>query len=228
MKNTSSFESFLKEYANEEWILFLKKHNVLKTYKKGEAIFVEGGPVSGVYFINHGKIKIASLYESNHERIMRLSNVGDFVGHRALYTPTSPISATALVDSELIYIPKDIFIRFISANPNVALYLIEFISKDLHDTEERMKCMIHHEVIVRIANIICMLIDAYGFSNKDPKKLEYMLSRKDIASFAGTTYESVIRNLNNLEELKLIKIDKKNIIVPNEDALRKFISKSTR
>lgn len=228
MKNLPNFEFFLAKYASEEWILLLKNHYKIKIYKKNEIIIAEGDPVQGVYFICRGKIKISSLYELDHERIMRLSNTGDLVGHRALYTPTSPISATALEDSELIYIPKDIFIRFISANPKFALFLIEFISKDLHDTEERMKSMIHHEVIVRIANLICMLIDAYGFSSKDPKKLEYMLSRKDIASFAGTTYESVIRNLNNLEELKLIKIDKKNLIIPSEDALRKFITKSTR
>jgi CRP/FNR family transcriptional regulator len=227
MENLPNFESFLKKHASEEWSLVLNNYVELKSYKKNEIIIMEGKPLAGLYFINHGKIKVSSLYEANQERIMRLSNTGDFVGHRALFSDQSPISATALTDAELIFIPKNIFMRFISANPHVALFFIKFISMDLFNTEERMKSMIHHEVIVRVANIICMLIDVYGYSEKDPKKLEYMLARKDIASFAGTTYESVIRNLANLDELELIKIDNKNIIVPNEDALRKFISKST-
>lgn len=227
MKNKHSFENFVAQYASEEWIFLVKNYIQVKFFKKGDNIFTEGTPVTGVYFINYGKVKITSRYNIGSERIMRLANAGGLLGHRAFYTNTFPVSATPLTDVEVTYIPKDIFIKFVKANPSFSLYLLQFISKDLHDTEERMKSMIHHEVIVRICNIIFMLIDAYGYDLKDPKKLQYVLSRSDIASFAGTTYESVIRNLGKLEELKLIKLDNKSIIVPSEEALLEFVSTST-
>jgi CRP-like cAMP-binding protein len=72
-----------------------------------------------------------------------------------------------------------------------------------------------------------MLIEAYGYDSKNPHKLAYTLPRDDIANLVGTTYESVIRNLGKLDELKLIQLDNKSIIVPDENAIRKFIAKAT-
>lgn len=226
MKNTTPFENFVAHYASKEWILLIKNYLNLMSFNKDDHIFMQDDAVTGVYFINHGKVKITSRYNIENERILRLTNEGSLLGHRAFYTTNFPISAIALTDVEVTFIPKDIFIKFVKANPEFSLYLIEFISKDLHDTEERMKSMIHHEVIVRICNIIFMLIDAYGYDPKKPQKLQYVLSRADMANFAGTTYESVIRNLGKLEELKLLKLDNKAIVVPSEEALSKFISTS--
>ena len=228
MKNITSFENFVAPYASEEWVFLIKNYLHFKSFKKDDHIFSQGSPVTEVYFINSGKVKITSRFDVENERIMRLANEGSLLGHRAFYTNIFPVSAVALTDVEVTFIPKDIFVKFVKANPNFSLYLLEFISKDLHDTEERMKSMIHHEVIVRICNIIFMLIEAYGYDPINPQKLQYVLSRSDIANFAGTTYESVIRNLGKLEELKLIKLDNKSIIVPNEEALSEFVSASTQ
>ena len=69
-----------------------------------------------------------------------------------------------------------------------------------------MKSMIHNEVIIRAGILICMLIDAFGYDPKNPKKLNYTLARKDMANMAVTTYETIIRNLAKLEEMKVIKL----------------------
>ena len=89
-----------------------------------------------------------------------------------------------------------------------------------------MKSMIHSEVTVRIAMIICMLVDAFGYDMDDSKKLNFTLPRADMASFAGTTYESVIRSLAKLEEMKIIQLENKSLYLLKEKELRKLITKN--
>lgn len=217
-----SFEKFFTKYVSEEWIFLLKNHSTVENYSKNKRLLNEGDEVRGVYFINSGKVKIVSSFNEN-ELLLRLSTTGDFIGHRALFSPHYPISAVALTDTQVTFIPIEIFKKLIKNNPNLAFYIIEFLTLDLKNTEEHMRSMIQDDVVIRIAMIICMLIDAFGYDEKIPKKLLYTLSRSDIASFAGTTYESVIRNLAKLEEMKIIQLDKKTIHVLSERSLRKLV-----
>ncbi|MBC7714727.1 MAG: Crp/Fnr family transcriptional regulator [Rhizobacter sp.] len=218
-----SFEKFIVNYVSEEWIILLKKYLVEYKFAKGERVFIEGEPVNGIYFINSGKVKIVSNYDKK-ERLLRLSSNGDLVGQRALSSTNYPVSATVLSDTYLTFIPIDIFKKIVRRNPDFAIYIIDFMAEDLKNTEELLKSMIHNDVVIRIGQIICMLIDAFGFDSKSSKKLAFTLSRSDMASFVGTTYESVIRNLSKLEELNYIELDKKAIIVKKEKDLRAFVS----
>lgn len=224
----SKFEQFLRKYCSEEWCTLTLSLANLRTYKKNERIFIEGTKVQGMHFINDGKVKIVTAYDDKNERILRFSNSGDWLGHRAIFSEQYSISALALDQVEVYFIPKKNFLNLLRANPNFSMYLIQFIAQELHDAEDRMKNIIHNEVIIRLGIIICMLIDAYGYNENEQKKLSYTLSRTDMANFAGTTYETVIRNLTKLEELKLIRIEKKQIYVLKENELRKFVSKPSR
>ncbi|MBY0415859.1 MAG: Crp/Fnr family transcriptional regulator [Bdellovibrionales bacterium] len=221
-----SIEKHLGKYISKEWMLILKTYATHQSLKKNERILNEGAKVDAVYFINTGKVKIVSHFDKVNERLLRLSASGDLVGHRAISSSTYPISAIALTDTEVIRIPIEIFQNLIRANPDFAIYVIDFLANDLKSTEERMKSMIHSEVTVRIAMIICMLVDAFGYDKEDSKKLNYTLPRADMASFAGTTYESVIRSLAKLEEMKIIQLDNKSLYLLKEKELRKLITKN--
>lgn len=220
----NAFETFLSNYCTEEWMFLLKNYLTVKSFKKDQRIITEGDKVTGVYFINKGMVKVVSLFDKTNERILRLASKGSLVGHRGLYSKNYPISAIALSDTELTFIPMDIFIILIKTNPDFSIFLITFISEELRRADEQMKNMIHGEVITRISIIICMLIDAFGYDGKEKYRLNYTLSRKDIANIAGTTYESVIRNLTQLENKKIIKMDGKNFIITDETDLRKLAS----
>lgn len=223
-----TLEKCLENKVSAEWFIILKNFTTLKKYKKGERLVQEGSKVDGYFFINSGKVKIVTTFDGDHERILRLSHRGNIVGHRAINSDSFPISAIALTEVEATFIPKDTFQKMIRSNPDFAMYLVEFIATDLRETEERMKSMIHNDVIVRIALILCMLIDSYGYDAEEKNKLHFTLPRSDMASMAGTSYESVIRTLSKLEDMKLIRLENKSIIILKEAALRKLSQERSR
>lgn len=221
-KFTITLEEFFKDKITNEWLFILKNFAETLELKKDERVFNEGDKVKGIYLINSGKVKVISKYNDENERILRLSHGGHLLGHRAISATNYPISAVALTDIIVTFIPLEVFIKLLRNNPDFAVYLVEFYALDLRNSEDRMKSMIHNDVLVRIAIILCMLIDSYGYDEVEPNQLHYTLPRNDIANLAGTSYESVIRTLKKLEEMKLIKLVSKKIVILKEKDLRKM------
>lgn len=223
-----SIDSILDGKLSSEWMIVVKNMAQTLKFNKGDRIIVEGSQVGGFYFINSGRVKVvASIYEGQ-ERILRLSHAGDLLGHRAISSYLSPISAIALGEVEVTFIPSEVFLKLIAHNPQFAIYLVEFMAQDLRDTEERMKSMIHNDVLVRIALILCFLVDSYGYDDEVEKQLQFTLPRSDMANMAGTSYESVIRTLTKLEEMKLIKNKNKHILILKENELRHLSKEKNR
>lgn len=221
-------EKVLEGQISDEWFIILKNFATNAKFKKGDKIFIEGEKVKGFYFITSGKVKVVSSIGEDEERILRLSHCGNILGHRAISAEVFPVSAIALTEVEATFIPSEIFMKMIRSNPNFAVFLIDFIAQDLRETEERMKSMIHNDVIIRIALILTMLVDSYGYDEDVKNQLSFSLPRTDIANMAGTSYESVIRTLAKLEDMKLIRLERKNILILKEGALRKLARERSR
>ncbi|WP_240916404.1 Crp/Fnr family transcriptional regulator [Pedobacter sp. HDW13] len=65
----------------KEWHAAIDNHKRNFTAKKGEVIIKEGDPVSGVYFVTSGNVKVHKHW-GDKELILRFANDGAIIGHR--------------------------------------------------------------------------------------------------------------------------------------------------
>lgn len=212
----------LYKYCSEEWHTIIDRNQTIVHVNKGDTLFEEGEQVKGIYIITHGKVKVISAYDKNKERIHRLAGEGKLLGHRGFYSKFYPISAVALTDTQVTFIPEDIFIKLIKTNPDFALYLVNFLVEELRESEEWVKQMMCADVKHRIASILLNLINSFGYEINEQKKLSHTLSRKDFANMAGTTYETVIRTLAFFQKKKLILVKGKSIYILNSKGLKEL------
>ncbi len=217
----------LKKYCSSEWLPIFDLNKKITSVKAKERIFSEGDPVSGVYFIEKGKVKVLSRFNPTEEKIIRLAGDGMMLGHRGINIKKYPISAEALTDTSLTFVPIDIFIKILKANPELAVYLIHFMSDELRDAEERMKNLLILDPRKRISLILVKLIDTFGYKPKEPGILSYTISRNDLANIAGTTYETIIRTLSLFEKLAFIELIGKEIKILDESELRLYAAEKT-
>ncbi len=89
-----------------------------------------------------------------------------------------------------------------------------------------MNILAHMQVKGRIAYCLLSLERKFGAS-KDGH-INIILSRQDLASYAGTTYETLFRTLNELIEEKIISVDSKRISIINENQLMDLTKESER
>jgi CRP/FNR family transcriptional regulator len=202
-------KTFIEKYCTKEWQDFIDFHKESLSFKKGKHIFKAGEETKGLYIIESGKLKVTYKQYDGSERLIRLATSGDVLGHRGFGGNwTYPISALTLDNTEVSFIPVDIFNTLAKANPLFSYHLMMFFAEELRVSESKIK---HYPVKNLVAQAIVGNHKVFGFENKKSKKLSYTLSRKDIASKAGTTYETVVRTLADFNKSGIIKIDGKSI-----------------
>jgi len=127
------YNCFINKYCSSEWKPLITYHKTSADYPAGSTIFSEGDPVKGIYQIYSGKIKVTTSYNGNKERIIRLAKSEELLGHRGLGGKRIyPVSAVALEDSQVTFIPIDIFYSAIRANPEFSFQLLMFYDKPMN------------------------------------------------------------------------------------------------
>jgi len=221
-KNNCDVRScFLCKACSHEWLELVAIHKKNILYKKGETIFKEGQPVEGIWFLYSGKAKVHKPWGEQKELIIRFAADGDVLGHRGIGSNhTYPVSATALEPTITCFIDTAFFVSSLKMNPELTYRLMMFYAQELQATEHRMRNLVQMDMKGRIADSLLSIQMQFG---KDENgNINMLISRQDLASFAGATYETVFRVINELVHDKLVALSGKSISIANYDNLLKL------
>ncbi|WP_018615527.1 Crp/Fnr family transcriptional regulator [Segetibacter koreensis] len=206
----------------KEWLPALDINRKTYDFKKGELLFKEGDEVTGIYFLVSGKAKVHKKWGEDKELIVRFAGPGDIIGHRGLGKETIyPISGTALESVSACFIDLDFFHTTLKVNYEYAYNLLMFYAEELQESEKRMRNLAHMSVKGRIAYGLLKLKEKFGETEEGFFAIR--LSRQDLASYVGTTYETVFRTLNELASENIIAVADKNISILNQQKLNEVI-----
>ncbi|RYY90317.1 MAG: Crp/Fnr family transcriptional regulator [Chitinophagaceae bacterium] len=187
---------FLCSHCLPEWKELVAIRKTTRVIRKGKAIFREGEPVEGLYFLIGGSAKVSTRWGGQKELILRFAKAGQVLGHRGVGGSTYPISATALEDCRVCFIDNTFLESTLRANPGFTYSLMQVYAAELHAAEQRMRDLAHRDVKGRIALALLAMEDFFG--TNDTAHIALPLSRQDIASYAGSTYETVFKFFNEL------------------------------
>lgn len=182
--------------------------------------------MEGIYFIQCGNVKIISKGADKKEQIVRLATVGQALGHRGNGDDEYPVSAIALTGTVVCFFDNNTFNDVLMNNPELAVNLMMFYSRELRKAEIRMKYLMQMNVIEKVVEALLLLKETFGM-NEESKCLNISLSRREIAEMIGVTAEQVSREVIILEKRKLISRYKENRIklidVPGlKEIIRKY------
>ncbi len=203
----------------KEWLPAIAAHRKNFQFNKGEIIFKEGDELRGIYFIYHGLVKVHKQWGKDKELIVRFAKDGQIIGHRGLGGDVYfPVSATTLERTTACFIEKDFFESALKVNPGFLYELMMFFAAELKESEKNMRNLAHMPVKGRIAQAILILKEKFGID--DNNAIDIILSRQDLSSFVGTSYETLFRMMNEMiEEGSIANADKKIVII-NEAKLK--------
>ena len=214
------FKSVFNVLDEDESALMSSKKSC-RIYKKGNEIFQEGTLPYGLFCINSGKVKLTQTGVDGKEQIIHLATNGDVMGFRALLgNDKYSCSAIALEDSTICFIPKEVFLPMVESNPKLAMKVIHLFSDMLKDTENNITAIAQRTVKERIAQGLLLLKERYGFE-QDGSVINVTISREEIANIAGTSRETAIRTLFELQKENIIELEGKKIKISDYNALVK-------
>lgn len=204
--------------CHKEWLPAVAQHRTNYRYKKGELIFQEGEEVRGIYFVYEGTVKVHKHWGEDKELILRFAKKSNIIGHRGLGKDLLyPVSGTAIEPTTACFVDLEFFQVTLKVNYDFLYELMQFFASELKESERNMRNLAHMPVRGRIVQALLTLVDKFGTTTEN--FLDLALSRQDLASFAGTTYETVFRVLNELADKGIVQLQEKQIQIIDKQKL---------
>lgn len=205
------FNHLTKEEMRE-----IVKTTVSVSYPRGNTIYRAGEPSKGLYIVHKGRVKIYRLSESGKEQLIRILEPGDFTGELSLFSAsTHDAYAEAMLATEICMMNRHDFQQFLMKYPQISLQVLTEFSTRLANIEKQAANIAMESVDTRIAMYLADLVEK---ANRD--KITLPMSRKNIASYLGTSPETMSRKLTEFEDAGWIhQTSQRNINILDLDAL---------
>lgn len=193
----------------------IAKQTQSRTFQKGEYLYQPGETSDSLYIIHTGLVRIFHLTESGKEQLVRFLFPGDFTGEMAIFNSSIHESfAEAAKETTVCILTRSNMQDILSKYPAIPLKIMEEFSNRLEKSEKQTTLVATEKVETRLAIFLAELIE------KESNEITLPMSKKDLASYLGTTPETVSRKLGSLEDRGLIKqITNKKILITDLDGL---------
>lgn len=183
---------------------------------KGEALYNAGEKFDSLYIVHRGKVKVYRLSENGKEQVIRILSPGDFTGELALFSESiHDVYAEAMEKSEICSIQRADLQQLLQKHPEISLKILSEFSKRLDTAEHQMTSFATEDAETRIA-----LYLAQQSEEARSPVFRLPMSKKDLASYLGTTPETISRKLAKFEDAGWIRQENQRAIrILDMDAL---------
>lgn len=189
---------------------------------KGKLIYKEGNFSKGAYILRKGKIKIYQTNKEGKEQLVYIYRKGEIMGYRPLLCEEPhPVSASALEDCVISFIPKKHFLHALSESPILNRRLLTNLSHEFTVWVNKISIFAQQPVKERVAISLLILNEKYRNTEKGGP-VTINLSREDIANYVGTTIETLVRILRYFKDEKIIETKGRKIVILNPKQLEKI------
>jgi CRP-like cAMP-binding protein len=206
----------------EEEMIAVSARAVRKLYSAGELLFSEGEPCSGLYVVASGKIRIFKLSPNGREQVLAVDGPGASIAELPVFDGGPyPASATAIEESEMIFLSRKDFQAFCLEHPGVALKVLAVVGMRLR----RLVGIIEELSFTTVRQrLIAYLLRASETGHKTARgvALELAGSHQAIANEIGTVRELVSRNLARLQAEGMLEVDARHILIKDAAALKEL------
>ena len=200
----------------------LTSHLSVLRYKRNDVIYGVKDNPDKMYFLVHGKVKVAKNGVGGRDQIVRVIKPVEMFGYRAWFAGASHLTtATVLEPSVVASAPMALVERLMSGNALMSLQVVRHLSVLLGQSDERTVNLTQKHIRGRLAEALLFLKDNHGVE-EDGCTLGIYLSREDLANLSNMTTSNAIRTLSPFADEQLAAIDGKNIKIVREEELRRI------
>lgn len=200
-----------------------------RSFKKAEFIYLSDDEADQVFFIHQGAVKIIGYTEEGNEIIKAVLHPGEIFGELALYGEEQRSDYAQAIENTEVCILSRAGVTNLMRDLNG---FQEFLHKIMGDrvimTQKRLASLLYKDAKTRIAEYI--LEQAGKRSRKTPLGIELRnyLTHQEIASYTGTSRQTVTTVLNQFREEGLIDFDRKRIVIKDMQIFKRSILQAVK
>lgn len=193
---------------------------VMRRVTPGETVFEQGQKATQFFLLLHGRLKVTQVTPEGQQIIVRVVHPGDIFGFaQALQRDDYPGTPIAAAESVVICWPNEVWAHFVEQNPHLAINAMRSIGQRLQEAHTRIREMATEEVERRVAHAVLRLMDQAGKREADGVRIDFPLTRQDVAEMTGTTLHTVSRIFSAWESRGIVKGGRQKLLVRDRPRL---------
>ncbi len=194
----------------------LKNHTSQAFFANNDILVKQSSRTSHVLLLTEGIAKMHMETRRGKSIIIKLCKAGSFLGiDRLINSDTFSCSFSGVTPTAVYYIDYTFFQKLLSENQNFAKEIMHYIADENHYLVSRLAALTYKQLPGKLADILLYFSQVIYNSNT----FSLPLSRQELAEFAGTTKESLIRTLTEFKNDKLINVQGKNITIVSQQII---------
>ena len=195
------------------------------SYPSGAILFMEGEQARGVYIICQGRVKLLTTNSEGKTLIFKIAKPGEILGLNATLSGTvHEITAETLQPTQLAYVSREDFLKFIRENGDACLQVAQHLGRDCHSAYEVIRSIgLSNSVEEKLARF---LVDwsSGGQVTSAGLRVKLALTHEEIAQLIGCSRESVSRSFSEFKRKRLVEVNGSTLLVQNKAALESMAS----
>ena len=192
----------------------LEKH----TYEKNETIFREGDVADRLYILFDGEVKIFKSSLDGKEHTLRIMQKYDIIGEVPMFEGGAyPASCTALTFSVLFSMSRSCVLKLIQDDPKVALNMLALQARRLKEFTHKIEQLTLQKTERMLAKLFVQ--KAKNISDNQAVVELKEMGIQNLANYLGVSRENVSRIISKYQKAKLIKKQRRNIVIQDFHAL---------
>lgn len=191
--------------------------------KSGEPLFHEADPALRCYLVLTGRLKLSKLHEQGKEAVIRYINPGEVTAAIAVFKEKDyPVTAIAVGPVEAVGWDKQTMLALMLNYAPLAVNMLRFVVDRVNELQSRYLGLYAEQVEQRVARALLRLMRQSGRKTAEGIRIDFRLSRQELADYTGTTLYTVSRILSGWQKKGWITSGRERIIVTDAHALVAF------
>jgi len=189
-------------------------------FKAGQRIYTIGQSFENLYIVTAGFLKTVVVDDGGNEQILSFPMKGDLFGVDGIHLTCYASEAVALSDCGLIVVPFKKLTAMGRTHANLETSMYGVMSRELMREHSMVSMLGSLSAEARVARFLVFLSERFADMGYSCKEFNLRMTRQDIGSYLGMTLETVSRTLSAFDNIGLIAVDQRTIVINDLHALK--------
>jgi len=193
------------------------------SYPEGALVFMEGQAARGVYIVCQGRAKMMTTNSDGKTLIMKIAQAGEVLGlHSAVTGKAHELTVETLQPSQLAFIAREDFLRFLKEHADACLQAATNLSRDCQSAYDVIRSIgLSHSASEKLARLLLQWCTD-GKLVDGSIRVKLALTHEEIAQLIGSSRETVTRTLSEFKKKHVAELAGSTLHVQNKAALERL------
>lgn len=191
--------------------------------ERRERLFAQGDGAEDLLVIGAGRVRLFRTGRGEREVTLAYRGPGEIAGETGWVDGTHPAEGRAAEPVVALRLPWRRLTAELAREPRLAVAFFELVCRRVRELEDRIEALLTRPVESRVAAFLLDAAARHGVPDPRGQLIGVKFTHREIASYVGSTRETVTLVLGELKRRGLLTTDRRRVVVSDPKALEALV-----